>query len=142
MSTKYLAGGPAHIIPEIGSNGFQAVFWTHPKNGPALKVPKIAGNPKSELFLEMMGVVRKETDIVRCHFAFSSDMPPNKIVLKIPQDWLSLREMWCCDSEYKMNMRDAYYKKLFEGLHGALWGSIFEELVIHLGQYSFQLINL
>jgi len=49
MSTKYLAGGPA------SSKVFQAVFWTKTKNGPALKVPKIAGNPKSELFLEMMG---------------------------------------------------------------------------------------
>jgi len=128
----------AHTIPEIGADGFQVVIVTHPKNGHALQTPKNAGDTQSQLFLRIMAVIRSNTDIIRCDFKFDSRMPEHKMVFKIPQDWLSLREMFMPDEESKAFLRAAYYKGIFKELQPIFQRTPFTEIRVHLGQYCFQ----
>ena len=126
-------------IPEIGANGFDAFVYSNPTNGIALQRLKHAHDPNSQLFRRIMNVVTKKTEIVRCNFKFDKNISENKLILKIPPDWLSLREMFMPDEDSKACLREAYYKALFESFKEIFEGSPFTEIVVHLGQYSFQI---
>ena len=126
-------------IPEIGANGFDAFVYTNPMNGAVLQRQKHAHDMKSQLFRRIMNVVLKNTDIVRSIFKFDINIPKHKLIIKIPQDWLSLREMFMPDEESKAYLREAYYKALFKGFKDISEDSPFTQIVIHLGQYSFQI---